>query len=429
MRRARLSRAFLVAFAAWRDGEFDAASRAGGQGLGHQVGVVDRVGEEDQTRRVLVVVELGEEGFHDLGRFGTGAGLGVEVTVAPALVGADEEDLDAGLAVFKVEGDDVRLGHASRVDALALLDLGQRLDPVAERGGTFEFHGFGGRGHRLGEIGLNAGGLALQEAFRIIDEGGVALFADLADTRRRATLDLVLQTGAGAAFEHRIRAIAQQEDLLQLVQRAIDCTGAGEGAEVGALFRFLAPMLLDLRIGVFRGDQDVREALVVAQKDVVARLQLLDEVLFQQQSFKLCPRGQEHHRRGLMDHPGDAAGMARGAGVVRDAGLQVARLADVKDLGRRVQHPVDAGATVERAEVILDHLMSGAGFRVSGVGHGLRSIDSRCSLPPKRGDWQEQSCPRNLGISQRRRFQERGFSLVFGPFREVAHFLGGIASY
>jgi hypothetical protein len=71
-------------------------------------------------------------------------------------------------------------------------------------------------------------------------------------------------------------------------------------------------MLLDLRIGVFGRDQDVREALVVAQQDVVARLQLLDQVLFKKQRLQFRPRGQEHHRGGLEDHPGDTTGMARG---------------------------------------------------------------------------------------------------------------------
>ena len=69
-----------------------------------------------------------------------------------------------------------------------------------------------------------------------------------ADARGGTALDLVLQAGPGAAFEHRVRAVAQQEDLLQLVQRAVHRPCRGEGAKVGAFFSLLAAVFFQLHI-------------------------------------------------------------------------------------------------------------------------------------------------------------------------------------
>ena len=86
--------------------------------------------------------------------------------------------------------------------------------------------------------------------------------------------------------------------------------------------------------------------------------------------LKFRPRGQEHHRRSFVDHPRDAAGMTRGAGVVGDAGLQVPRLADVKHRSRGVEHAVDARRGVERGQVAADGGVARRGR--SGVRFGHR---------------------------------------------------------
>jgi hypothetical protein len=59
------------------------------------------VRQQDQPWRVLVVIELGQEGLKDFGRFRPGPGARIEIAVAPALVGADEKNLDAGLPAFQ----------------------------------------------------------------------------------------------------------------------------------------------------------------------------------------------------------------------------------------------------------------------------------------------------------------------------------------
>ena len=103
------------------------------------------------------------------------------------------------------------------------------------------------------------------------------------------------------------------------------------------------------------GDQNVWKAFVIAQQHVEARLELLDQVLFQKQGFGFGARRQKHHRRRFADHPGNAAGMAGRPGVGRHTRLQVAGLADIKNLSHSVEHAVDAGRAVDRLQITLNN--------------------------------------------------------------------------
>ena len=90
-------------------------------------------------------------------------------------------------------------------------------------------------------------------------------------------------------------------------------------------------------------DQDIGEALVVAQRDVVAGLELLDEIGLEQQRLGVRLGGDEHHRMGLRHHARDAARLALRRHIGGDALLDRARLADIEHLALRPDHPVDAG--------------------------------------------------------------------------------------
>ena len=67
------------------------------------------------------------------------------------------------------------------------------------------------------------------------------------------------------------------------------------------------------------------------------------------------------------DHALDAAGVSVGPGVVGDARLEVAGLADVDDLARRIDHAVDAR---QRPQIVGDHLRPGI--------RGAASVASAC---------------------------------------------------
>ena len=134
-----------------------------------------------------------------------------------------------------------------------------------------------------------------QKPLRILNGGSVVFLADIADAGRATAFDLIEQTGSGAAIEGRVGAVAEQEHLLQLVQGPVHRAGTGEGAKIAALFFLRAAMFLDLWELMLCRNQDIREAFVVPQQHIVARLELLDQVLLQKQRLGLRPRGEEHH--------------------------------------------------------------------------------------------------------------------------------------
>ena len=105
---------------------------------------------------------------------------------------------------------------------------------------------------------------------------------------------------------------------------------------------------MSLRRRMVGADQDIGEALVVAQRDVVAGLQLLDEIGLEQQRLGVRFGGDEHHRMRLRDHARDAARLALGRHIGGDALLDRARLADIEHLALGPDHAVDARARAGR---------------------------------------------------------------------------------
>jgi len=62
-------------------------------------------------------------------------------------------------------------------------------------------------------------------------------------------------------------------------------------------------MLRNLRDRMIAGDEDVRKGLVVAQHDVVARHEVLDQIAFEQQRLDLGMGRDDLQAAGLGDHP------------------------------------------------------------------------------------------------------------------------------
>ncbi len=197
--------------------------------------------------------------------------------------------------------------------------------------------------HLLGEPRADRPAPAGQEIARLRDESGIVVEPDLAGAGARASLDLVEEAGPGAVRVEAVRAGAQEERPLQRVHRTEDRAGAGEGPEIVAREGAGPPVLDKSRRGVAGADQNIGEALVVAQGYVVARLQLLDEIGLEQQRLGFRFGGDEHHRARLGDHPRDAGGLALGRQIGGDALLDRARLADIQHFAFGADHSVDAG--------------------------------------------------------------------------------------
>ena len=252
--------------------------------------------------------------------------------------------------------------------------MGEAADAVADGGGTLEFEVLGGGFHLAGEFALDVVGLAAEEGFGLVDVVAVFGGLDPADAGGGAALDLVQQAGAGAVGEHRVLTGAEEEDALHGGDGLVDGPGGGEGAVVAAFAATGAAMLGDLREGVVLGEHQPRVALVVAEHDVEAGLEALDEVGLEEEGFGLGMGGDDLHRDGLVDHAAEALGHAGGLGVVVDALLEVAGLADVEGVAACVEHAIHARALRHGEERALDH---GHAHQARGCGRGFDVVQFR----------------------------------------------------
>ncbi|MNE45124.1 hypothetical protein D3C80_1393960 [compost metagenome] len=179
--------------------------------------------------------------------------------------------------------------------------------------------------------------------------------------------------GAGAGLVDAVRAGPEKKRLLQGVQRVVDRPGRGEGAEIVAGHGVGAAMLAHLGRAVVAADHQFGEGLVVAQQDVEARLQLLDEVGFQQQGLGLGRRDDQLHRPGQADHQPDALGVEAALRILHDALLQRLGLADVEAGPVLAVHAIDAGLVGRAPSLVRDQ---GGGLkRQGGVLGGRPGVD------------------------------------------------------
>ena len=361
----------LALLAADRPGDLYLAAALQSEGFGEQLALGGLHIGQDQLGDRLIVVELAQEGAHDVGVLVGLVDAGKVGAVAPVLASPEEEHLHAGLAALGEEGEDVRLVHSLRVDLLLLGDGSQRPDAVAKARGALELHLLCRRRHLFGQARDHRPALAPQEGLGLVHQAAVVLQADQPGAGGCATLDLVQHARPRAALVDAVRTGPQQEGLLQRVQRPVDGAGAGEGAEIIALDRVGAAVLAKLRGRMLPADDDLGERLVVAQQDVEARLELLDQVDLEQQGFGFGLGGDELHRPGQVDHVGDALGMETALRVLHHPLLQRARLADVEHLAVVAQHAVDARRIGQALDIVLDQLGALQGWRGGDIGrHG-----------------------------------------------------------
>ena len=324
------------------------------QGFGEKVRFRQLAVDEDQAWRRDFLVELGEEAGHDLVLLQPLGMAGEEGAVAPVRTAADEEGLDTDLPALVCHGEDVRIADAFGIHGLAALNEGRRAQAVAQHGRALVVERFGGLGHMRLDLLLHRARFAAEEVLRLPDKLGVVRLADTVDARGRAALDLIEQTRAIAPRHVAIVAAAQQEQLLQRVDRGVDRAGAGEGAVVIALGPARAAVLLDARESVIGAQQDERERFVVAQQHVVGRAIALDQLRFEEERLGFRIGRHDGHRTRLADHALEALGKAIHLRVVRDAVLQRARLADIEHIAARIVHAVDARLRLQRGDDFAD---------------------------------------------------------------------------
>ena len=127
-------------------------------------------------------------------------------------------------------------------------------------------------------------------------------------------------------------------------------------------------MLENAGRGVIAGNDNMGKRLVVAQQNIEARPQPLDQIGFQQKRLDLGAGHDEFHRDGLAHHPSDAVRVETALRVVGDALLQAARLADIEHVAGGIHHAVDAGRVGQPLDQRLDDIGAGLAVGIACLG-------------------------------------------------------------
>ncbi len=174
-------------------------------------------------------------------------------------------------------------------------------------------------------------------------------------------------------------------------------------------------MLGDLRERMILVHRDVGVRLVVAQRDVVARGQALDEIALEEQRLAFGVGGDDLELARLRHHALQTHGQPVGLGVVGDPALKVARLADIERRAVGREHAVDAGAARHGRQRSADHRRAGEDrARVVSRQKGRRRLGHRCCVRHSRpGDMWTCSTALSRPVSAAPRYPRKLWIKVF----------------
>src|SRR5262249_30293741 len=157
------------------------------------------------------------------------------------------------------------------------------------------------------------------------------------------------------------------KELAEQIEGLADPLRARERPEVGAIGAVSLAGEVDARELLVEADAHVRIGLVVAEPDVEARAEALDEALLREQGSGLVPRDQELDRIRAVDqlrgpaHPRPAATALAGE-VRRDTLADRVRLAHVEGLPRSIAEDVDA-RSVRELLALIGQLLAALGHK------------------------------------------------------------------
>src|ERR1019366_6427724 len=185
-----------------------------------------------------------------------------------------------------------------------------------------------------------------------------------------------------------VLAIAQPEELLQLLQSLANSAGRGVWAEEPASLLARTAIETQARKFVLRVQMQEGKTLVVPKHDVEARTVLLDEIELEQQGFRVRIRDSDFHVCGLRNQCLHFGMPIARQEIRAHTAFQVARLADVEDLALRIQHAIH---TRPRRQTVDERL--GIEWRRSDVHRTAGASAMACALA---------TTASNIGVVRRR---------------------------
>jgi hypothetical protein len=292
---------------------------------------------------------------------------------------------------------------AVEFDFLAFERLRQARNPVAQLRGALVVQRVGRNRHLVAQRLHQFGRIAAQDRQRTLDVRPIRLLVHQTDTRGVAAADLVFEARAGAIAKLRVLAVAQRDVRTEEPERPAQGARIGVGSEVERAVAADAAGRHDARECLARVDADRQERLVVAQPQVVARLQFLDEVVLEEQRFLLAARDQE------LDVGDVAVDEERREPIVVAPRLEVTphprpqrtRFSDVEQCARAAAEEIHAGIRRQEFQFLREPLVHGlraASEYTSGAtssSFAMRYRPGECSTMPEKHEYGESSCSRN----------------------------------
>ena len=270
------------------------------------------------------------------------------------LAAPDQEHLQLGAVPFPVEAEHVAGLALGGGHLLAVVQLREQLQAVAQPRGLLEAFGFGLLAHAPGQRGREFGGPAEQEQPGGLRRLPVFLHrADRVHAGRDAAADLVLEARTRALPVELLAAVPDAEEPVHQAHAAAGQARREIGARVHRAVGAGAPDDVDPRVLLVHREPDERRVLVVPEEDVVAGPARLDEVVLEVQGLARGV-GEHHLHVGDLGEQVALAGVGRrGAEVREHPRLHRSRLADVQRLPLGGAEEVDPGALGEPGDLVL----------------------------------------------------------------------------
>ena len=287
----------------------------------------------------------------------------------------------AGLGGARVEAPDVGVGADAGDDLLALAEHLDGGDAVAQDSGLLEVQLLRLVLHLGLQLACERLIVTREERARLLDALLIFLRVRLAAAEAVAAAHVMVEAGALLPDIARepARAGRQAEGGADRVDGGAGLAARAEGPEVAraVVRRFVGKR--EARIGP-AGETDKGVALIVLEQNIVVRLMLLDEGVFEDQRLELAGDKDGVEMVDLRDHAAGLFIVARAElEILADTVFELFRLADVDDLARCVHHQINARG--ERQVVgLFEQLLLGHALPPFRGKRRLRPVRNRLSL-------------------------------------------------
>jgi len=246
-------------------------------------------------------------------------------------------------------GDAETIAHVAGVAGHGFGGAAEVIEHVAQFGGALEIEGDGGLFHLVLEGLEQFLGFAGEEFAGALDAFAVLRGSDVGELHRH-----LVSGGFQLALGGSAPAEGQDAEFLAHESEGLaEGAGVGVGAKVAGVVVFFEAGEAEARPFVGHVGLDHEEAFVVAEADVVAGAEFLDEAAFEEEGFGLAAGDVPLE---IPDAIEEGAGfeigahLAGGGEVLADALAEVAGFADVDDAIEAVPHEVDARLVGDIAE-------------------------------------------------------------------------------